>query len=107
MNITDDGDGNADLRLQKGSLYLSHECYEKYFKGLGSVILVKRDNHLLVMPVHNEAGGGLLMKIRNSRGDRVIHAQEFLTFHSLDDVDKVVHGQWDSRLSALVLDFPE
>ncbi len=107
MNLKDDRASNADLRLQNGSLYMSFECYEKYFKGLGSVILVNRDNQLLVMPVHNEAGGGLLMKIRNARGDRVIHAQEFLAFHSLENVDKEVHGRWDSGLSALVLDFPE
>jgi hypothetical protein len=101
-----DADTNVDLRLSKGSLYLSAEYYGRYFNGLGSVILVNRDKQLLIMPVHNEAGGGFLMKIRNARGDRVIHAQEFLAFHGLEKLDQAVYGQWDSELSALVLDFP-
>ena len=99
-------DANTGLRLSNGSLYLSVEFYDQYFKGLGSVVLVNRDKQLLIMPVHNEAGGGILMKIRNARGDRVIHAQEFLAFHGLEDMDQAVNGQWDSELSALVLDFP-
>jgi len=101
-----DAGTSTDLRLSNGSLYLSVEYYDRYFKGLGSVALVNRDKQLLIMPIHNEAGGGFLMKIRNARGDRVIHAQEFLAFHGLEDMDQAVYGQWDSELSALVLDFP-
>jgi len=99
-------DASTNLRLSNGSLYLSVEYYDRYFKGLGSVVLVNRDKQLLIMPIHNEAGGGFLMKIRNARGDRVIHAQEFLAFHGLENMDEAVHGRWDSELSALVLDFP-
>ncbi|MBL4682287.1 MAG: hypothetical protein JKY88_16405 [Pseudomonadales bacterium] len=99
-------DSNADLGLSRGSLYLSVEYYTRYFNGLGSVILVNRDKQLLVMPVHNEASGGLLMKIRNARGDRIIHAQEFLAFHGLENVDEEVQGKWDTELSALVLNCP-
>jgi len=96
--------GGTGLRIHRGSLYLSHEHYEKYFNGLDAVILVMQDAKMLLMPVHNEAGGGLLMKIRNAQGDRVVHAQEFLMFHGMDEVDAELTGSWDSDRCALVLE---
>lgn len=92
-----------EIQIRNGSVYLTKECYEKYFGGLGSVILLMKDENILIMPVHNDAAGGLLMKVRNSRGDRVVHASEFLAHHGLDDLDEEIIGRWDSNMSALVL----
>ncbi len=104
MTANHDIKSGTGLRIHRGSLYLSREHYEKYFNGLDAVILVMQDERMLLMPVHNEAGGGLLLKIRNAQGDRVVHAQEFMMFHGLEDADTELTGVWDSHKSALVLE---
>lgn len=93
-----------EIALRNGSLYLSAAIYDRYFRGLNTLVMVKRDDRLLVMPVHHDGGGGMLVKIRNPSGDRVVHALEFLSFHKLENADIELKGQWDSELAALVLE---
>jgi hypothetical protein len=59
------------------------------------------------MPVRHAGGGGLLLKIRNRQGDRVVHAREFFRDHALDEtLDQEVPVHWDNDNAALVADLP-
>jgi len=44
--------------LKRGSLYIDRPLYERYFPGLEAVILRRRENELLIMPVRHAASGG-------------------------------------------------
>ncbi|PHS35635.1 MAG: hypothetical protein COA91_13025 [Robiginitomaculum sp.] len=88
--------------LKRGSLYLSCALYEKYFAGLDAVILLNRDDHLYIMPVRNTSGGGYLLKLKNSSGDRVIIAPDFFREHGLDDFqERGIDVYWDQDMAAL------
>ena len=81
--------------------------YATYFKGLESIILLRQDEKLLLLPVRHVAAGGLLLKVRNPYGDRVVHAQEFLRDHGVDECQEwTLPVQWDSRSAGLVADWP-
>ena len=94
---------NATLvTLRRGSLYLSAQTCQRYFAGLDAVILLRRDDHLYIMPVRNTAGGGYLLKLKNSSGDRIINAMDFFREHDLDDfAEKKISATWDQGMVAL------
>jgi len=90
------------LRLSRGSLYLTAETCERYFHGLESVILIRREDDLLVLPVVNAASGGYLLKRRNAAGDRVVSAPDFFREHGVgDDVDRDLSSAWEAGSAAL------
>ena len=97
----------ATIRLDKGNLYLQAALYEKYFPGIESVILMKRDQAFNILPIMNANAGGLLLKIRNSEGDRVLHAQEFFRDHGIDErLDTILPVVWDPKSISLKVDLP-
>jgi hypothetical protein len=73
------------IRVARGALYLSYQTYDRYFTGLDAVILLRRETDLCIMPVRHAPAGGYLLKLRNSRGDRVVHAPDFLREHGIDE----------------------
>lgn len=92
------------IQVRRGGLYLSRELCERYFAGLETVILLRRDVHLLILPVRHAAAGGYLLKRRNSAGDRVVLAPDFFREHGLDDlVEREFAVCWDPDQAALIL----
>ena len=67
------------MTVKRGSLYLAREVYDRYFAGLEAVILLRRDDDLLILPVRHAASGGYLLKLRNGAGDRVVERAGFLS----------------------------
>lgn len=95
------------LHVRNGNLYLNASLYEKYFPALHSVMLMKKDHTLFILPVVNPGAGGLLLKIRNAQGDRVIHAQEFCRVHGIDEqFDQILSVSWDEEAASLVVQIP-
>ncbi len=89
------------LILKNGNLYLDSELYETYFSSINSVVLLKKDSIFLLMPVQ-QAGGGLLFKIKNAKGDRIVHAIEFFQQYGIEsDEEQVLDVEWNAELSAL------
>jgi len=89
------------LIFKNGNLYLDSGLYDTYFSSINSVVLLKKDALFLLMPVQ-QAGGGLLLKIKNARGDRIIHAMEFFQQHGIEmDEEKVLDAEWNAELAAL------
>ena len=95
----------ASAGVSAGNLYLAREACERYLAGAESVALLSRDGELLILPLTRESGGGLLLKVRNARGDRVIHAQEFFRAHGYaeDFAPRRVAMRWEQAAAALVL----
>ncbi|MEP6966612.1 MAG: hypothetical protein ABI906_00895 [Pseudomonadota bacterium] len=89
--------------LRGGGLYLTRELCDRYFAGLESVILLRRDDDLLILPVRHAAAGGYLLKLRNSAGDRVINASDFFRAQGIDDDGaRAASVEWSSERGALV-----
>ena len=98
---------DACIHIRNGNLYLDASLYEQYFPQIHSVILLKRDRALLLLPVTNAGAGGLLLKIRNAREDRVIHAQEFCRVHGIDEhFAQMVSASWDEKSAGLMIQMP-
>ena len=71
------------------------------FQARGSDALNIIDAIFLLMPVQ-QAGGGLLFKIKNAKGDRIVHAIEFFQQHGIEvEEEKVLEVEWSTELAAL------
>lgn len=92
----------ATLRLRRGGLYFCSQVYERYFRGLTAVVLLRDGNDLLVMPVRHAAAGGYLLKLRNAAGDRVVNAMDFFREHGLpEDRALTLEARWSADHAAL------
>jgi hydrogenase maturation protease len=94
----------STITLRRGSLHIGRDLYERYFAGLESVILLSRGEDLLILPVRHAASGGYLLKVRNSRGDRVVVAADFLRDHGFDvDGEEAAFAvSWSTESAGLV-----
>jgi hypothetical protein len=64
----------------------------------GTAIALVRGEELWIMPVSHPGAGGLLLKLRNSRGDRSVFVQELLPEGVPPGGRTAV---WDDKLGAL------
>ncbi len=93
------------VRIAGGSLYLDAALYERWFAGVQTVVLLGDTRSLLLVPVAHAPAGGLLVKMRNARGDRVVHAPEALTGRGLPgDLEGDFPAAWDRQAAALRID---
>jgi hypothetical protein len=94
------------VQVSLGNLYLDRAVCDHYLRGCEAVALIERDGQVLILPLTPQSGGGLLLKIRNARGDRVVHAQEFFRARSLVETTGLrSYGLWwDAERAALVVD---
>jgi hypothetical protein len=95
-----------EVSVARGNFYLSREICETYLPGVQSVAVLVRDEEVMIVPLIPQSAGGLLLKQRNARGDRVIHAQEFFRSRHLPEEFEVrsVPVRWSSESAALVVD---
>lgn len=92
------------LQLVHGHLHLSRELREARFRGAVSVGLAARGRDLLLIPLLGSSAGGLLLKLRNRRGDCAVAAHEFLHRHGVaHDAPRPLPARWDDDLGALVV----
>lgn len=80
-----DSAGSVPLTLTRGSLHVPREVCERFFPHALNVALLAREGRVLMIPLAADSAGGLLLKLRNSRGDRVVLAQEFLRQHGFEE----------------------
>lgn len=93
----------ACVQVRRGGLYMSAEVCDRYFAGLETVILLRREGDLVVLPVRHAAAGGYLLKRRNGAGDRVVFAPDFFREHGLgDEADAEFRVGWEAGQAALV-----
>jgi hydrogenase maturation protease len=95
------------VRITGGSFYLGAELYERYFHGAPSIAITSINGHIALVTLQQRAAGGLLAKVRNARGDRVIHAREFLLEQRVEEsAEHELSAEWNADLMALVVPNP-
>jgi hypothetical protein len=91
------------VTMRRGSLYIRRAVCERYFAGLEAVMLLRRGDDLLILPVRHAAAGGFLLKFMNLAGDRVVNAPDFFRAQGIEDhVCRDLSVTWVSRDAALV-----
>lgn len=105
MNTADPRRASPEVSVVRGNFYLSREICDTYLPGVVSVALVLRDDEVMIVPLMGQSAGGLLLKQRNARGDRVIHAQEFFRNKDLAEEFELrtVPVHWCRDSAALVV----
>jgi hypothetical protein len=94
---------SASVTLKRGSLYLSRAICDRYFAGLDTIILLRRNGDLLILPVRNAAAGGYFLKLRNSGGDRVVNAPDFFREQGFEEErERNLPVTWDASCAGLV-----
>jgi hypothetical protein len=93
------------VSIRRGSIHLSRELCDAHLPDVGAVALLARDDAVLIVPLTRQSAGGLLLNVRNARGDRVVHAQEFLRARELaEDFEKRQYPvRWVADLQALAI----
>lgn len=77
-------EGAACVSLRDGRLHIPAGVYQRWLAPCPALALLDRDGQWLVLPLFGGAGG-LQIKIRNARGDRVVESQEFFRSQGLED----------------------
>lgn len=70
--------------VRNGRLYLTAAAHVSRLGGCAAVALLAHEGEWMLMPLRSGAGG-LQVKQRNARGDRVVEAQEFFRSQGLED----------------------
>lgn len=95
------------IEIRRGSVYISADVYDTYFAGLEAVIILIRDDKLLILPVRQMAAGGCLLKVRNTQGDRVATAPDVFEAHGLSDFNFCgLPAQWSAQEGGLIAMIP-
>ncbi|MEM1264338.1 MAG: hypothetical protein AAGH76_18200 [Pseudomonadota bacterium] len=90
------------VAICNGNIYIDAPLYRRYFSGIDSVAVLAKDGDIALMPIHNSGAGGLMLKIRNADGDRVVHAREALEFAGVAESQELrTVPAWDSDIAAL------
>lgn len=97
--------GAASVIVARANLYLAREVCDAHLAGVQAVALLERDHQAFIVPLAPGSAGGVLLKLRNRHGDRVIHAQEFFRTHGyLEDFEqRCCPLQWNAELAALAI----
>ena len=96
---------NLQVKIARGNIYIPHETYETYLKNIEAVALLPHENGILLIPLILDSAGGLLLKIKNLQGDRIVHAQEFFRNNGyLEEFEeKLYEVRWESERAALLI----
>jgi hypothetical protein len=97
---------NLQVKIARGNIYVSLETYETYLKNIEAVALLPHERGILLFPLIQQSAGGLLLKIKNLRGDRVIHSQEFFRNNDLAESFEEIACpvSWQKERHALLIE---
>lgn len=95
------------LRIERGSIHIEQAVYERFFDGRQGVLLMAKDSRVALVPI-DQTDGGLIVKQRNAKGDRVIHAVEHLMASGIGpEQQHELMADWDPRLGAVSFVLPK
>lgn len=95
------------IRITNGNLYIDKNVYSTYFQNIESVVLLYKPPMVLMMPVQLAGNGGMLLKIRNARGDRVLSIIEFIENSHLNILDSTFPVIWSTSDAALTFELSD
>ena len=89
-----------------GRVLVPVETCELYLGGIASAALIQRDRQVYLLPLSGPVAGGMLLKQRNLRGDRVMLAPDFLASLGLDPFapERQFTVRWVSEAGALLIE---
>ena len=94
----------ASVVVRRGSIYLTRELCERYFGNLETVVLLRRNKDLLIMPVRHVAADGYLLKLRNGAGDRIVNAADFFRLNGIGDAqERHLQAFWCTEHAGLLV----
>jgi hydrogenase maturation protease len=97
------GRATWSVQIRRGVLHFDAALYDRFFGGLATVVLLREDATLLILPVHDAAAGGYLVKQRNRAGARAVDAADFFRTNGLDDAVELERPVvWSAERAALV-----
>jgi hypothetical protein len=93
------------ITVARGNLYIPQEIADIWLGGIECVALLPHDEGVLLIPLIQQSAGGLLLKTRNLRGDRVIHAQEFWRMQGYEEMfeERTCEVTWLKERAALLI----
>lgn len=98
---------SRSIEVRRGSIYVPCEIYATYFAGLEAVIVLIREDKLMILPVRQMAAGGCLLKVRNARGDRVATAPDVFEAHGMAEFSIAdLEVRWSAEDGALIANLP-
>ena len=88
-----------------GRVLVPHDTYALYLDGVESAALIERDAQVLLLPLRGPVAGGMLLKQRNLRGDRVMQATDFLAQLGIDPFAAAAEYkvEWVAEAGALLI----
>lgn len=94
------------VKIARGNIYVPLETYETYLKNIEAVALLPHEKGILLFPLIQQSAGGLILKIKNLRGDRVIHSQEFFRNNNLAESFEEIACEvsWENERHALLIE---
>ncbi len=88
------------VRITRDHLYIDASSYDRHLAPVGSVALLRENDDLLILPVLGRDAGGFYVKQINARGDRAVHAADFLRINGIDETLELrVAAAWDARIA--------
>lgn len=92
-----------EVIVKRGVAQIPKEIADAHFEGRSAIVPMLQGETLSLAPV-DEYAGGLLLKIRNARGDRAVDLSEALRAHGWDtDGEIACRAAWDVERAALTL----
>src|SRR5262249_35834202 len=92
------------FRIHRDHLYVAAEDFNAHMAGWRTAALLRRGDDLCVASLTGAEAGGYLIKQINARGDRAIHAADFLRLNGLDAAREIAcRGAWRAEAGAFVL----
>lgn len=93
------------ISIARGNIYLPREVCDAYFRNIENVALLPHEAGFLIIPLMQDAAGGSLLKVKNLRGDRVVHAQEFWRQigYSEQFEESIYPVRWEPNRAALLV----
>ena len=82
-------DAAPRVELRAGRLHITQEVYQRLMPDCSALALLVRGGQWFLVPLRSGAGG-LQIKVRNVRGDRVVESQEFFREQGLEDDHEVL-----------------
>ena len=93
------------ISIGAARVLVPHLTYALYLGGVDSAALIERDGQVLLLPLRGPVAGGMLLKQRNLRGDRVMLATDFLAQIGFDAFAAEVEFEvrWVADAGALLI----
>lgn len=94
-----------EVKIARGNIYIPFETYDIYLKNIEAVALLPHKKGILIFPLIQQSAGGLILKIKNLQGDRVIHAQEFFRNNDYEETfeEVICEAIWESERHAILI----